>query len=241
MGCQASAPPVMAARKAGKIARRFTLSIGLLCSKTFDDAIFPELFEAKYGLARADIVKMNIKGVFQVWMKDGAYHEIPLKEAHGWTREGCTSCPDFAAEHADISTGGIGAFGDWTLTLLRTERGEAIFDEMEAAGVIETRPIEDDPGRRHPAQSAEPGEPQAVAGHGGTHAGPAPRADGVTAGGPKKDAIRRTAGDRGRAPRSGPHRRHPADRRASRQSSRDGARRRVLRRRRCRRSGRRQR
>ena len=52
MGCQASAPPVMAARKAGKVARRFALSIGLLCSKTFDDAIFPELFEAKYGLAR---------------------------------------------------------------------------------------------------------------------------------------------------------------------------------------------
>jgi coenzyme F420 hydrogenase subunit beta len=146
MGCQASAPPVMAARKAGKIARRFTLSIGLLCSKTFDDAIFPELFEAKYGLPRADIVKMNIKGVFQVWMKDGAYHEIPLKEAHGWTREGCKSCPDFAAEHADISTGGIGAFGDWTLTLLRTEKGEEIFDAMAAAGVIETRQIEEDPG-----------------------------------------------------------------------------------------------
>jgi coenzyme F420 hydrogenase subunit beta len=136
----------MAARKAGKIARRFTLSIGLLCSKTFDDAIFPELFEARYGLARADIVKMNIKGVFQVWMNDGSYHEVPLKEAHAWTREGCTSCPDFAAEHADISTGGIGAFGDWTLTLVRTERGEEVFNDMEAAGVIETRPIEDDPG-----------------------------------------------------------------------------------------------
>ena len=53
----------MQARKAGKVARRFTLTIGLLCSKTFDDAIFSELFEAKYGLARADIVKMNIKGV----------------------------------------------------------------------------------------------------------------------------------------------------------------------------------
>ena len=48
-GCQASAPPVMPARKAGKVARRFNLSIGLLCSKTFDDAIFRELFEAKYG------------------------------------------------------------------------------------------------------------------------------------------------------------------------------------------------
>jgi hypothetical protein len=124
MGCQASAAPVMKARKAGKIARRLSLTIGLLCSKTFDDAIFPELFEAKYGIARADIAKMNIKGVFQVWTRTAAYHEIPLKEAHAWTREGCTSCPDFAAEHADISTGGIGAFNDWTLTLVRTEKGD---------------------------------------------------------------------------------------------------------------------
>jgi len=146
MGCQASAPPIMAARKAGKVARRFALSIGLMCSKTFDDAIFPELFEARYGLRREDIVKMNIKGVFQVWMRDGGYHEIPLKEAHGWTREGCMSCPDFAAEHADISTGGIGAFNDWTLTVVRTPRGKELFESMLADGALEVRPGEDDPG-----------------------------------------------------------------------------------------------
>ncbi|HEV2361652.1 MAG TPA: Coenzyme F420 hydrogenase/dehydrogenase, beta subunit C-terminal domain, partial [Acidimicrobiales bacterium] len=135
MSCQASVPPVMAARKAGKVARRFALTIGLLCSKTFDDAIFPELFEAEYGLMRADIVKMNIKGVFQIWMRDGSYHEIPLKQAHAWTREGCKQCPDFAAEHADISTGGIGAFNDWTLTLVRTDRGRELVEAMRAAGV----------------------------------------------------------------------------------------------------------
>jgi len=125
---------------------RLALSIGLLCSKTFDDAIFDELFEAKYGLARADIVKMNIKGVFQIWMRDGAYHEIPLKECHGWTREGCKSCPDFAAEHADISTGGIGAFSDWTLTIIRTDKGRDVLEGMVADGVVETRPGDDDPG-----------------------------------------------------------------------------------------------
>jgi coenzyme F420 hydrogenase subunit beta len=146
MGCQASAPGAMAARRAGKIARRFALTIGLLCSKTFDDAIFPELFEARYGLARQDIAKMNIKGVFQVWMRDGSYHEIPLKEAHAFTREGCKSCPDFAAEHADISTGGIGAFNDWTLTLIRTERGRTVFEGLLESGTIETRPIDEDPG-----------------------------------------------------------------------------------------------
>ena len=25
---------------------------------------------------------MNIKGVFQIWMHDGDYHEVPLKECH---------------------------------------------------------------------------------------------------------------------------------------------------------------
>ena len=51
MGCQTSSPPIMWDRKAGKVSKPFLFNIGLLCSKTFDDAIFPELFEAKYGLA----------------------------------------------------------------------------------------------------------------------------------------------------------------------------------------------
>jgi coenzyme F420 hydrogenase subunit beta len=146
MSCQASVPAVMSARKAGKVARRLSLSIGLLCSKTFDDAIFEDLFEAKYGLKRETIKKINIKGVFQIWTRDGGYHEVSLKEGHAWTREGCKQCPDFAAEHADISTGGIGAFSDWTLTIVRTDQGREIMAGMRADGVIETRPGDDDPG-----------------------------------------------------------------------------------------------
>jgi coenzyme F420 hydrogenase subunit beta len=146
MSCMSSVPPAMGARKAGKVARRFALNIGLLCSKTFDDAIFEELFEAKYGLKKQDMVKMNIKGVFQIWMKDGSYHEVPLKECHAWTREGCKLCPDFAAEHADISTGGIGAFNDWTLTIVRTDIGREVIIKMLEDGTIEGRPGDDDPG-----------------------------------------------------------------------------------------------
>jgi coenzyme F420 hydrogenase subunit beta len=146
MSCQSSVPPVMTARRAGRPARRFALNIGLLCSKTFDDSIFEELFEAKYGLRKTDMVKMNIKGVFQIWMRNGDYHEIPLKECHAWTREGCKLCPDFAAEHADISTGGIGAFNDWTLTIVRTDLGREILIKMLEDDTIEGRPGDDDPG-----------------------------------------------------------------------------------------------
>ncbi len=145
MGCQTSVTPVMRHRKVGKVSKPIKLNIGLLCSKSFDDSIFDELFEVKYGLHRDNIAKMNIKGVFQIWTKDGGYHEINLKECHAWTREGCLYCPDFAAEHADISTGGIGNETDWTLTIVRTDLGRSVIDAMVADGVIDTRPGDDDP------------------------------------------------------------------------------------------------
>ena len=131
-------------RKAGKVSKPFVFNIGLLCSKTFDDAIFTELFEAKYGLRKSEMAKMNIKGVFQIWMHDGSYHEIDLKECHAWTRQGCKRCPDFAAEHADISLGGIGKDNDWTLTIVRTELGEEVVNRMVADGTILAKPAQDD-------------------------------------------------------------------------------------------------
>ena len=146
MGCMASTPAAMQARKAGKVARRLGLTIGLLCSKTFNDSIFEELFEAKYQIEKSTIVKMNIKGLFQIWTRDGGYHEVPLKEAHAYTREGCNHCPDFAAEHADISAGGIGAHNDWTLVIVRTDQGRQLVESLRAAGLIEVRPGDDDPG-----------------------------------------------------------------------------------------------
>ncbi|MEI7966875.1 MAG: Coenzyme F420 hydrogenase/dehydrogenase, beta subunit C-terminal domain, partial [Actinomycetota bacterium] len=144
MSCQSSALPIMWKRKVGKIAKPFLFNIGLLCSKTFDDAIFEELFLAKYGLKKEEMVKMNIKGVFQIWMKDGSYHEIDLKECHQWTREGCKMCPDFAAEHADISTGGIGEDNAWTLCVVRTALGEEVMNRMIADGSVIARPAETD-------------------------------------------------------------------------------------------------
>ncbi len=146
MSCQSSIAPIMWSRKIGKVSKPIVFNIGLLCSKTFDDAIFEELFEAKYRIPKAEITKMNIKGVFQIWTRDGGYHEVNLKECHDWTREGCNHCPDFAAEHADISTGGIGKDNDWTLTIVRTDVGREIIQRMIADGSIEARPGDEDPG-----------------------------------------------------------------------------------------------
>ena len=139
MGCQTSSPPTMWDRRAGKVARPFLFNIGLLCSKTFDDSIFPELFEAKYGL-KSEMVKMNIKGVFQIWMQDGSYHEID----QGVPRldpQRLQALPDFA-EHADISTGGIGRTTPGRSRSRKT--GEEVINRMIADGTIIARPAQED-------------------------------------------------------------------------------------------------
>jgi coenzyme F420 hydrogenase subunit beta len=145
MSCQASAPPMMATRGVRKVSRRIVLNLGLLCSKTFEERIFEELLEAKYGLARAEIAKMNIKGRLQLWTHSGDYVEVPLKECHEFTRQGCKMCPDFSAEHADISLGGLGQTAGWTLTIVRTEKGEEIIDGMIADGSLESKSADSDP------------------------------------------------------------------------------------------------
>ncbi len=115
MGCMSSAPPMMMKRGARKPGKRIALNIGLLCSKSFTDDIFEDLIEAKYGVTRGDIVKMNIKGKLQLWLREGInddnYLEVPLKECHAFTRPDCNTCPDFSAQHADISLEGLGQSG----------------------------------------------------------------------------------------------------------------------------------
>lgn len=144
MSCQASINGTVQAYSVNKYKRKIALTIGLLCSKTFTYDGQKQVL-AEHDIAIDDVVKVNIKGVYQVWLRDGSYHELPLKLFHPYTREGCKKCPDFAAEHADISTGGIGADDNWTLTLIRTERGEEWMKGVIDAGLVEAKPGETDP------------------------------------------------------------------------------------------------
>ncbi|MDX1621121.1 MAG: Coenzyme F420 hydrogenase/dehydrogenase, beta subunit C-terminal domain [Nitriliruptorales bacterium] len=143
MSCQASINGTLPAYGVNKYKRKIALTIGLLCSKTFTYE-GQEKVLAEHGIDIADVTKINVKGRYMVWTRDGDYHEIPLKELHPYTRPGCKLCPDFAAEHADISTGGIGKDDNWTLTIVRTERGEEWMKEIIDAGLVEAKPAEDD-------------------------------------------------------------------------------------------------
>ena len=146
MSCQASINGTLQARRVNKYARRIEITLGLLCSKSFGYDGLRQVITEGYGVPLDDIAKVNIKGRFQLWRRStGELVEIPLKRMQEATREGCRLCPDFAAEHADIATGGLGQRDGWTLAVVRTQRGEDWMREAEAAGVIAVRPGEEDP------------------------------------------------------------------------------------------------
>lgn len=146
MSCQASMNGTLSARNVNKYRRKIQLVIGLLCSKSFSYDGLAGAITDTTGIPLDDIAKVNIKGRFQIWRRStGEQVDIPLKELHPFTREGCKLCPDFAAQHADISTGGLGQLGGWTLTIVRTERGAEWMRGLQEAGWIEARPASDDP------------------------------------------------------------------------------------------------
>jgi len=146
MSCQASVTGSMAARRVNKWARKIHWTFGLLCSKSFTyDGLMVEIAQNRLGLELDDLVRVNVKGKLLFYTKDGEEVTYSLKQAHEFTRPGCLHCPDFAAEHADISFGGLGQSEGWTLTIIRTETGKDLWDRAVADRVVEWRPGAEDP------------------------------------------------------------------------------------------------
>jgi coenzyme F420 hydrogenase subunit beta len=146
MSCQASVTGALEARRVNKWRRKIAWTLGLLCSKTFTyDGLMNEIAQNELGLSLDDLARVNVKGKLLFYTKQGEELTYSLKQSHRFTRPGCLKCPDFAAEHADISFGGLGQNAGWTLTIVRTELGEKIWADAVEAGVVESRPGTEDP------------------------------------------------------------------------------------------------
>ena len=119
-------------------------AIGLMCTESFTyEGLMEKHIQGDLGINLSDIQKINIKAKVLVTTKSGEVKVIPLKEAKQYTRKSCTICTDFSAELADISVGGLG-LSDWTFTILRTKKGEELFDGAVRKGFLKTRPIEEE-------------------------------------------------------------------------------------------------
>jgi coenzyme F420 hydrogenase subunit beta len=122
---------------------RVDWTIGLLCSEVFTyEGLMVDKIQEEMGVPLSEVTKFNVKGKVLIYKKDGEVVDMPLKRSQEYARAECHHCGDFTGELADISCGGVGTT-DWTIVILRNERGEKFFDEMVADGRFETRPMEE--------------------------------------------------------------------------------------------------
>lgn len=102
--------------------------LGLFCSGnfTFGEEERKKL-EQMGGFEWEDVERINIKDGLIIHLKSGKKQKISLQQLDFMKRAACHFCPDYAAEYADVSFGGIGAKEGWTTVVTRTTLGRAIF------------------------------------------------------------------------------------------------------------------
>src|SRR4029077_6877424 len=101
-----------------------------------------EKIQNDMGVPLSEVKKFNVKGKVLVYKKDGEVVDMSLHKAQEYARPECHHCGDFSAELADISCGGVACM-DWTITILRSKRGEELFDDMVRRGLLDVRSMDE--------------------------------------------------------------------------------------------------
>jgi len=112
--------------------------IGLFCHQNFE---YERMIEGitDRGVNKSEVEKISVsKSMFRIRTRDTEL-SIPLKETGGWLSDYCQTCDDYSAELADISVGSKGSEEGWSSVILRTEKGEEVFSELETKGYLKTK------------------------------------------------------------------------------------------------------
>jgi len=113
---------------------------GLFCMENFSFSdLQMETFQEKYKFEMRQVVKVNVKEDFFIYLKDGRVIHIPFEEIDSIARPACLVCADFSAEYSDISFGGLGSQEGYTTVLIRSEIGNWVYKGAIAAGYIKER------------------------------------------------------------------------------------------------------
>ena len=113
---------------------------GLFCMENFSfNDIQLRHLEKRYGFDLTQVIKVNVKEDFFIYLKNGRLIHIPFEEIDSIARPACMVCQDFSAEFADLSFGGLGSPEGYTTVLVRSETGKRVYDGALAAGYIRER------------------------------------------------------------------------------------------------------
>ncbi len=115
-----------------------TLTIGLFCMENFAfDEKARKKLEKKIKIDLKNVKKLNIKDDVIVTLENGKTLHLPFEIVDEIARPACFACPDFANDYADISVGGLGSPDGYTTTIVRSSKGEKIYNGAKHEKIIE--------------------------------------------------------------------------------------------------------
>lgn len=123
-----------------------SLCLGLFCSGnfTFGEAEQHRIAEMA-GIEWDAVRKINIKEDLYLHLHSGDVRHVPLADLDFMRRYACQFCPDYSAEFADLSFGGIGAPEGWTTVIARTPEGRAALADAKSRDAVEEFAYADNP------------------------------------------------------------------------------------------------
>ena len=127
-----------------KIGDKTRIIIGLFCFGAFSLKPFLDYVKKEYDISASDINKIRFSRDLLLYTKKGIT-EIPLSEAKKQVTLGCKTCIDYTAEVADISVGNAYPMKEWSIVVIRTKKGEDLFNQAVRKGEINVRNIEKEP------------------------------------------------------------------------------------------------
>jgi dihydroorotate dehydrogenase electron transfer subunit len=121
-----------------------SLAIGTFCFGTFHNEQLSKIFQ-EYDIDPKSIkrIERDEKNFKLRFITNNGVKEITLNQFYDRSiRNACFSCSDYTASFADISVGNIGNEEGWNTVIVRTEKGQSIFDSAVKKGYIETKELE---------------------------------------------------------------------------------------------------
>lgn len=77
---------------------------------------------------------------FQIFTRKKTY-TLPLTEIRPLVPRGCLACGDMTAEGADIAVGSAEGVPGWNTVLIRSEKGQQLFQEARSKNLLEIKPL----------------------------------------------------------------------------------------------------
>ncbi|NHI92238.1 MAG: 4Fe-4S dicluster domain-containing protein [Candidatus Lokiarchaeota archaeon] len=116
--------------------------IGIFCMESFP---YPDVMKISEEICKTpinNVSKMDInKGKFFVYNLNKEAVEVPIKDVTSLARHACHYCVDLTNELADISCGSIGSGPGWSTVIVRSEKGEKIFNAALKENYFQVRDV----------------------------------------------------------------------------------------------------